>query len=122
MIDIQRVRHAKAAKRIEAVFRSVWRRVRSRPRLAAAGVLALALIAGWGVHRFTRTDPAQYTYYPVKRNDFLVSIIEGGTLKAVHEVTVRSELEGVARILSIAPEGTYVKKGDLLVELDSSDL
>ena len=95
---------------------------RKRPRTAAATALALLLVAGWVFHRFSRTDATQYTYYPVKRNDFLVSIIEGGTLKAVREVTVRSELEGVARILSIVPEGTNVHKGDLLVELDSADL
>ncbi|MCX8107304.1 MAG: efflux RND transporter periplasmic adaptor subunit, partial [Verrucomicrobiae bacterium] len=49
-----------------------------------------------------------------------VSIVEGGTLTAVNEVSIRNEVEGVARIIYIVPEGTYVKKGDLLVELDSA--
>ena len=119
MSDTERFKNANVT---PAALRSVWRRVRSRPRIAAAGFVALVLIAGWMVHNVTRTDPAEYTYYAVKRNDFLVSIIEGGTLKAVHEVTVRSELEGVARIISIVPEGINVRQGDLLVELDSSDL
>src|SRR5437773_1103443 len=122
MIDIQKVKNVKAAKDVQTALKSTWHQVRTRPRVAAASALALALIAGWMVHSFSRTDPAQYTYYPVKRNDFLVSIIEGGTLKAVHEVTVRSELEGVARIISIVPEGINVHQGDLLVELDSADL
>src|SRR2546428_559381 len=122
MIDIQKVKNVKAAKGVQTALRSAWHQVRTQPRVAAASALALALIAGWMVHSFNRTDAAQYTYYPVKRNDFLVSIIEGGTLKAVHEVTVRSELEGVARIISIVPEGLNVHQGDLLVELDSSDL
>ena len=36
------------------------------------------------------------------------------------EVSIRSEVEGTARIIRIVPEGSYVKTGDLLVELDSS--
>lgn len=41
-------------------------------------------------------------------------------MQAVSEVTVRSEVEGTARIIFIVPEGSNVKTGDLLVELDSS--
>jgi HlyD family secretion protein len=80
-------------------------------------LLAWLMIGGW-----TKGNSIPLSYYPVKRTDFLISVVEGGTVKAVHEVTVRSELEGVARIISIVPEGTFAKKGDLLVELDSADL
>jgi len=122
MIDVKNVGNVKGVRRIRTAWRSLWQTARKRPRTVAVTTLALLLVAGWVFHRFSRSDPTQYIYYPVKRNDFLVSIIEGGTLKAVREVTVRSELEGVARILSIVPEGTNVHKGDLLVELDSADL
>ena len=122
MIDVKNVGNVKGVRRIRTAWRSLWQTARKRPRTVAVTTLALLLLAGWVFHRFSRSDPTQYIYYPVKRNDFLVSIIEGGTLKAVREVTVRSELEGVARILSIVPEGTNVHKGDLLVELDSADL
>jgi len=122
MIDVKTVGNVKGVRKIRTALRSLWQMARKRPRTAAVTTLALLLVAGWGLHRFSRSDATQYIYYPVKRNDFLVSIIEGGTLKAVREVTVRSELEGVARILSIVPEGTNVHKGDLLVELDSADL
>jgi len=122
MIDVKNVGNVKGVRRIRTALRSLWQTARRHPRTAAVAALALLFVAGWVFHRFSRSDPTQYIYYPVKRNDFLVSIIEGGTLKAVREVTVRSELEGVARILSIVPEGTNVHKGDLLVELDSADL
>jgi HlyD family secretion protein len=122
MIDAKNVGNVKGVRRIRTALRSLGQTARKRPRTVAVTTLALLLVAGWVFHRFSRSDPTQYIYYPVKRNDFLVSIIEGGTLKAVREVTVRSELEGVARILSIVPEGTNVHKGDLLVELDSADL
>jgi len=122
MIDVKNVGNVKGVRRIRTALGSLWQTARRHPRTAAVTTLALLLVAGWVLHRFSRSDATQYIYYPVKRNDFLVSIIEGGTLKAVREVTVRSELEGVARILSIVPEGTNVHKGDLLVELDSADL
>jgi HlyD family secretion protein len=122
MIDVKTVGNVKGVRKIRTALRSLWQMARKRPRTAAVTTLVLLLVAGWVLHRFSGTDATQYIYYPVKRNDFLVSIIEGGTLKAVREVTVRSELEGVARILSIVPEGTNVHKGDLLVELDSADL
>jgi HlyD family secretion protein len=63
---------------------------------------------------------AATAFHEVKRGDFTVTVVEGGTLTAVSEVSIRSEVEGTARIISIVPEGSYVKKGDLLVELDSA--
>ena len=106
---------------IEIKNRLVARARRQPKRAAAAGVLLLLLLFVVG-RSFTHSPMAQNNYYTVKRRDFLISIVEGGTLKAVQEVTVRNELEGTSRILSIVPEGTSVKSGDLLFELDSSDL
>ncbi len=92
------------------------------PRKAAgigAGALLLLVVVyrSFGGHQLPAT-----AYYTVKRSDFLISIVEGGTIKSVREQSVRNEMEGTARIISIVPEGTTVKQGDLLVELDSSDL
>src|SRR5678815_181211 len=61
-------------------------------------------------------------FYKVKRGDMLISVVEGGALKAVKESIIRSEFEGISRIISIVPEGTYVKEGQVLVELDSSEV
>jgi HlyD family secretion protein len=84
---------------------------------AIAGALLLAGV----VFLLTRSGsaPAASSFYEVKRADFLISIVEGGTLEAVDEVSIRNEVEGTARIIRIVPEGSYVKAGDLLVELDS---
>ena len=98
---------------------TVVRLVKQRPLLfAIVGALVLAGL----VFLFTRAGsaPVAYSSYQVKRGDFLISIVEGGTLEAVDEVSIRSEVEGTARIIRIVPEGSYVKTGDLLVELDSS--
>lgn len=90
-----------------------------RPVVFGAGLVAALLLLVW---LLTPSGPADAptSYYEVKRGDFTVSVVEGGTLAAVNEVSVRSDVEGTARIIYIAKEGTYVKKGDLLVELDSS--
>jgi len=91
-----------------------------RPKLLAALALAtLAVVALWLAFRPAKSN-AQPDLFEVNRGDFLVSIVEGGTLEAVDEISIRSEVEGTARIIFIVPEGSYVKAGDLLVELDSS--
>ena len=101
---------------------SVFQWIKKRPVLVVGGVLALGAAVAFGLRNFTKPPPVQATYHTAKRGDMLISIIEGGALKAMNESSIRSEFEGLSRIISIVPEGTYVKKGDLLVELDSSEL
>lgn len=90
-----------------------------RPVLLIA-LAAVALAGLWLLLAPSGTSESATAYYEVKRGDFTVSVVEGGTLAAVNEVSVRNEVEGTARVIYIAKEGSYVKKGDLLVELDSS--
>ena len=93
--------------------------IRRRPLLLlVATVVVVLLLFIW--LRPPKANGVATTYHEVKRGDFTVSVVEGGSLAAVKEVGVRNEVEGVARIISIVPEGSYVKKDDLLVELDSS--
>ncbi len=99
-------------------FQRLAQRVRQRPLVTAAAGLIVVLLIVLALR--PGTDRKAVSYYEVKRGDFLISIVEGGTIEAVNEVVVRNEVEGTARIIYIVPEGTYVKKGDLLVELDSS--
>ncbi|MEK6537009.1 MAG: hypothetical protein AABZ63_05955, partial [Actinomycetota bacterium] len=83
----------------------------------------IAVIAGTAYVLRSRKPVTQAnSYHTVKRDDFLVSLVEGGTLRAVQELIIRNELEGGTTIVSVVPEGTTVKQGDLLVELDSSGL
>lgn len=89
-------------------------------------VLGLVLLAGLYFsrgffQRFQKTYPPN-AFHQVKRADLLISIVEEGALRALNETVVRSGLEGFNRIIQLAPEGSYVQKGDLLVELDSSGL
>ena len=88
--------------------------------------LVLVLLAGFYFsrgffQRFRKTYPPT-AFYQVKRADMLISVVEEGALRALNETVVRSGLEGFNRIIQLAPEGSYVQKGELLVELDSSGL
>jgi len=79
-------------------------------------------IAIVGFRKWTAPKVEENQFYRVKRGDMLISVVEGGALKAVKESIIRSEFEGISRIISIVAEGTYVKEGEILVELDSSEL
>jgi multidrug resistance efflux pump len=87
-------------------------------------ILALVALAGLYfargfLGRLSKTYPPN-AFYQVKRADMLISIVEDGALRALNETVVRNSLEGVNRIIYLVPEGSYVQKGDLLVELDSA--
>ncbi|HAV65384.1 MAG TPA: hypothetical protein DCY13_23790 [Verrucomicrobiales bacterium] len=97
---------------------SVTALIRQRPLIFS--IVAVVVVTLAGLLLFSGGDKDSATaYYEVKRSNFLISIVEGGNLEAVKEVSIRSQVEGTARVISIVPEGTYVKEGDLLVELDS---
>lgn len=93
--------------------------IRQRPVLVGAAVVVI-LVVSYLMLRSSKSNSSANSYYEVRRGDFAVSVVEGGTLAAVKEVSIRSEVEGTARIISIIPEGSNAKKGDLLVELDSA--
>ncbi|MGE3312197.1 MAG: efflux RND transporter periplasmic adaptor subunit [Limisphaerales bacterium] len=87
------------------------------PLVVGGAILGLVFLS-W----LLRPKPAgaDTATFEVRRGDFTVSIVEGGTLAAVSEVSVRNEVEGTARVIFIVPEGSYVKKSNLLIELDSA--
>ena len=89
--------------------------------LALAGVGTLGLASIFLRRAHTHHYPPN-AFYEVKREDMLVSVMEDGALRALNETVVRSGLEGLNRIIHLAPEGSHVNQGDLLVELDSSSL
>jgi HlyD family secretion protein len=103
----------------QATIKTVSTKLRRKPIIPI--VLGIALIAGIiAVVATPRKSNQTFTFYEVKRGDFLISVVEGGTLEAVNEDVIRCEVEGTARIVYIVPEGSYVKKGEMLVQLDSS--
>jgi HlyD family secretion protein len=95
-----------------------------RPLIILASAIVIIAI---GVARFALFQAEQGTVsnhvtFTVRRGPLTISVIESGTIKARDQVILKNEVEGKTSILYLIPEGTLVKKGDLLVELDASDL
>lgn len=93
--------------------------LKQHPLASAAAVVVVLILLIVLIPSDSGSDSAA-RYFRVEPKDFLVTVVEGGNLEAVKEVVVRNEVEGTARIVYIVPEGTQVKEGDLLVELDSA--
>jgi HlyD family secretion protein len=60
--------------------------------------------------------------FKAKRGPLTISVVESGTIKARDQVIIKNEVEGRTSIITLVPEGTRVRKGELLVELDASSL
>ncbi len=58
----------------------------------------------------------------VQRGPLRISVIERGNLKAADSLVLKSEIEGNTTILKLVPEGTLVEAGDVLCELDATEL
>lgn len=58
----------------------------------------------------------------VRRGPFQVTVTERGTLDSMRNAVLSCKVEGSTTIISIVPEGTHVKEGDIVCELDSSAL
>ncbi len=98
--------------------------------MTAAAVAAAMIATGGGIwwwkHHGDIAQDSNILLHTVQRDDFELSITERGEIESFDVTEVRSlvrsnNTSGTA-ILRIVPEGTPVKKGDFLVELDSSAL
>ena len=58
----------------------------------------------------------------VKKQRLVITVTERGNLESSKNEDVMNEVEGTTTILTILPEGSRVKKGDLVCELDSATL
>jgi HlyD family secretion protein len=87
--------------------------------IAAMLLAAVVGIAWWQGQR--RTDAPRYITEPAVRGDLSVSVTANGTLQPTRAVNIGSELSGtVARVL--VDINDRVKKGQVLVELDTAKL
>ena len=95
---------------------------RMRGGLAAVVVVAIVAVAlaGRGCIRRGTGDETGKLFFPVAEGPLTISVTESGTVKPAEQEILKSELEGQSTILYLIPEGTSVKKGELLVELDAT--
>jgi HlyD family secretion protein len=95
--------------------------------ILGAGCYSL-YVARAGSHAYPSLDALPYA--TARRADLDVSILAPGVIECAKQVDVTCELErltasaqgGSSTILSIVPEGTQVKEGDILCELDASEI
>lgn len=94
-----------------------------KPALTIAGGLVLVLVL-WGAISLVARDNAvtSISLYTAKAGPLRISVIETGAIEPKEKIIVKNEVEGQTSIVYIVDEGAQVKKGDLLVELDSSTL
>jgi multidrug efflux pump subunit AcrA (membrane-fusion protein) len=103
---------------------------RARPRSATKWVLAATLLAGTvgaGFFLTARLKPAAQgmsadAFYTVSPMEMQVSITKDGELAAVNNVDIVSPIEGQGTIKTIVAEGSSVKKGDVLITMDASEI
>lgn len=58
----------------------------------------------------------------VQMRDFDITTLAGGDLEARNQIEIRSELEKSTTIVELVPEGTRVRKGELLVRMNSDSI
>jgi HlyD family secretion protein len=89
-----------------------------------AGLLGLACVLGvsafrpWG----RAASVVQERGAPVRRGPLRISVTTSGHLKAADTVRLASGVEGRTTILWLASEGTQVKEGEVVCELDATAL
>lgn len=60
--------------------------------------------------------------FEVEKGPLTISVTTGGSIQSRDKAVIKSELEGNNTVIWVIDEGVPVKKGDLLLEFDSSDL
>ena len=96
-------------------------------RKGLIGAFVIAVLIGSGivwlmVFRGGKAARQNVPTFTVRRGPLTISVVESGTIKARDQRIIKNEVEGRTSIITLIPEGTRVKEGDLLVELDASSL
>lgn len=109
------------------------RALRSRAGVAMTAVALCALAGGaWAVLSGAKAQPKTTVAAPgqagasdtvaAARMDFDITTMASGVLEAKSQVELRNRLEFEAAITELVPEGSRVKKGDVLARLNADQL
>jgi multidrug efflux pump subunit AcrA (membrane-fusion protein) len=89
--------------------------------IVAAGLSAATLWFRYG-GRFGAGQKFSGTYQQAVVTDLDVRLTKDGELQAINFVDVINRVEGINTVQELVREGTYVKRGDKLIVLDSSNI
>jgi HlyD family secretion protein len=97
--------------------------IKKRPAISMGGIVILGLFI-WALLSQLTGDEAESSIekYAIKEGPLKISVTETGTIQPKDKVIVNNKVEGQTTITYIVDEGSTVKKGDLMVQLDSSTL
>lgn len=97
---------------------------RGKIALIAGAVVVVLLVFGLLTQRSGTVEGSvkRAEAFTVREGPLTISITEAGTIQAKDQIVLKNEVEGQAQIIYLIDEGTEVKEGDLLVELDASQL
>ncbi|MBQ6472231.1 MAG: efflux RND transporter periplasmic adaptor subunit [Victivallales bacterium] len=86
-------------------------------------ILLLVVCGAWWLLRRTGqqdSDTDGQVFARVEEGPLVINLTEAGSIKPAEQINIKSRVEGRNSIIFLVPEGQRVKKGDVLVELDSS--
>jgi HlyD family secretion protein len=109
---------------IEAIAPPIPSRRISRWLFVLPIVVLIAVGAYLLIHKidFGAGTGSSNVFYRVIPIDLELAIKKDGELKAIDNLDVVCPVEGLNTITTIVPEGKLVKKGDVICELDSSEI
>jgi len=85
-----------------------------------------ALLVSLGILAVTAgrsgTEEGDEPLFTVQSGPLTINVSESGRLKNKDEIILKNESERSLKILTLVEEGTVVKKGDIVLELDSANL
>jgi HlyD family secretion protein len=93
--------------------------------LLAAGAVAAGGAAIYGVSGPRQAKSAQSAtsdIVTVAKTSFDITTTSTGELQAKRQIEIRSQLETETTIMELVPEGSFVKKGDVVVVLNSDSI
>ena len=86
-------------------------------------ILLLAACGAWWLWRDKgpqESGTSGQVFAKVEEGPLVINLTEAGSIKPAEQINIKSRVEGRNSIIFLVPEGQRVKKGDVLVELDSS--
>lgn len=96
-----------------------WMRIRTWMRWGAIGLSLTAAIFAT-ISMIPQATPPQLL--TLEKGPFSIEITAKGSLEPLRTERVISQCQWTVQILSLVPEGTWVRKGDIVCVLDSSEI
>src|SRR5262245_50863109 len=98
-------------------------RVFLKPKVLAGVAATAVVLTGGGLLAFHRTTAPDTPTAEVRRGEFVDYVPVRGTIKALRSIQLTApSIAGDLQIVKLARMGTMVKKGDVIVQFDATNL